>query len=64
MLLTQLVLQYEIKCNTNTVIVILSRQKKYCKITYGALIGNCRKVSFTLGMYVLLNKIALFISSK
>ena len=42
---------------TNTIIVILSHKKKNRKITYGALIGNYGKVSFVLGMYVLLNQL-------
>ena len=49
---------------TNTIIVILSQKKKNRKITYGALIGNHGKVSFVLEMYVLLNQVAFFISSK
>ena len=63
MLLTQLVLQYQINCNPNTNIVTLSH-KKNRKITYSALIGDYEKVSFVLGMYVLLNQVALFISPK
>ena len=63
MLLTQLVLQYQINCNTNTIIIILGH-KKNRKITYGALIGNYGKVSSVLGMYVLLNQVAFIISSK
>ena len=39
-------------------------QKNTLYITYGALIGNYRKVYFILGMYVLLNQVAFFISSK
>ena len=62
-LLTQLVLQCQTNCNTNTIIVILSH-KKNREITYRALFGNYSKVSFVLGMYVLLNQVAFFISSK
>ena len=32
--------------------------KKNRKVTYGALIGNYGKVSFVLGMYVLLSQVA------
>ena len=63
MLLNQLVLQYQIKCNTNATIVILS-QRKIVKNTYGALINNYGKVSLVLVMYVLLNQVAFFISSE
>ena len=62
-LLTQLVLQCQTNCNTNTIIVILSH-KKNREITYRALFGNYWKVFFVLGMYVLLNQVAFFIASK
>ena len=38
--------------------------QKNCKNTYGALIYNYEKVSFILVIYVLLNQVAFFISSK
>ena len=41
-----------------------SQKKNNRKITYGALIGNYGKVYFVLGMYVLLNQVVFFISSK
>ena len=63
MLLTQLLLWYQINCNNNTIIVILSH-KKNRKIKYGALIGNYGEASYLLGMYELLNQVAFFISSK
>ena len=47
----------------NRIRKILSH-KKNRKITYGTLIGNYGKVSFVLGMYVLLNQVAFFISTK
>ena len=61
MLLTQLVLQYQIKCNTNGTIVILRHNKSQ---TYSALIDNYEKISFVLVMYVLLNHSGFFIYSK
>ena len=47
MLLTQPVLYYQINCNNNTTIAILSH-KKNCKNTYGALTDNYEKVSSVL----------------
>ena len=61
MLLTQLVLHYQIKCNTNATIVILRHNKSQ---TYSALIDNYEKVSFVLVMYVLPDQVAFFISSE
>ena len=59
MLLTQLVLWYQINCNTNAVIVILSHKKivKSHMVLWLATI-------LVLGMYVLLNQVAFFTSSK
>ena len=54
MLLTQLVLQYQIKCNTNA----NPESQENHKNTYGALINNYEKVSLVLVMYVLLNQVA------
>ena len=63
MLLTQLVLLYQINGHINATVAIL-RHKKNRKNTYGALIDNYEKVSFVLVMHVLLNQFALFISYK
>ena len=56
-------MHYHVLHYTNTIAVILSH-KKNRKMTYGALNGKYGKVSFVLGMYVLLNQVAFFISSK
>ena len=60
MLLTHLVLQYQIKCNTNA----NPESQENHKNTYGALTNNYEKVSLVLVMYVLLNQVAFFISSE
>ena len=62
MLLTRLVLQYQIKCNTNATIVILSHRK--IVKTHMVLLLITKKVSLVLVRYVLLNQVAFFISSE